>query len=56
MVRENVGEAEILNVLEDLIGRFASERKPNERLGDYVERVSYLASEQQIPGRIDPII
>jgi sulfite reductase (NADPH) hemoprotein beta-component len=56
MVRENVGEAEILNVLEDLLGRFASERRPEERLGDFVERVSYLASEQQIPGRIDPII
>jgi sulfite reductase (NADPH) hemoprotein beta-component len=56
MVRENVGEAEILKVLGELIGRFASERQPDERLGDYVERVSYLASEQQIPGRIDPII
>ncbi|HEX8062274.1 MAG TPA: NADPH-dependent assimilatory sulfite reductase hemoprotein subunit [Allosphingosinicella sp.] len=56
MVRENVGEAEILNVLEDLFSRFAAERHPEERLGDYVERVSYLASEQQIPGRIDPII
>jgi sulfite reductase (NADPH) hemoprotein beta-component len=56
MVRENIGEAEILNVLEDLLGRYASERQPDERLGDYVERVSYLASEQQIPGRIDPII
>jgi sulfite reductase (NADPH) hemoprotein beta-component len=56
MVRENVGEAEILNVLEELIGRYARERQPGERLGDFVERVSYLASEQQIPGRIDPII
>jgi sulfite reductase (NADPH) hemoprotein beta-component len=56
MVRENIGEAEILNVLEDLLGRYSSERGPDERLGDYVERVSYLASEQQIPGRIDPII
>ncbi|HEX8526191.1 MAG TPA: sulfite reductase, partial [Allosphingosinicella sp.] len=56
MVRENIGEGEILNVLEDLLGRYASERRPGERLGDFVERVSYLASEQQIPGRIDPII
>ena len=56
MVRENIGEAEILSVLEDLIGRFAAERQPGERLGDFVERVSYLASELQIPGRIDPII
>jgi sulfite reductase (NADPH) hemoprotein beta-component len=56
MVRENIGEAEILNVLEDLIGRFASEREPGERLGDFVERIAYLSSEQQVPGRIDPII
>ncbi|HEX8127355.1 MAG TPA: NADPH-dependent assimilatory sulfite reductase hemoprotein subunit [Allosphingosinicella sp.] len=56
MVRENIGEAEILNVLEDLLGRYAGERRLGERLGDFVERVSYLASEQQIPGRIDPII
>ncbi|HEX8511921.1 MAG TPA: NADPH-dependent assimilatory sulfite reductase hemoprotein subunit [Allosphingosinicella sp.] len=56
MVRENVGEAEILGVLEDLLGRYAAERQAGERLGDFVERVSYLASEQQIPGRIDPII
>lgn len=56
MVRENVGEAEILSVLEDLIGRYAAERKRDERLGDFVERVSYLSSEQQVPGRIDPII
>ncbi|HEX8468753.1 MAG TPA: NADPH-dependent assimilatory sulfite reductase hemoprotein subunit [Allosphingosinicella sp.] len=56
MVRENIGEAEILNVLDDLLGRYAGERQPDERLGDFVERVSYLASEQQIPGRIDPII
>jgi sulfite reductase (NADPH) hemoprotein beta-component len=56
MVRENIAEGEILAVLEELIGRFANERQPGERLGDFVERVSYLASEQQIPGRIDPII
>jgi sulfite reductase (NADPH) hemoprotein beta-component len=56
MVRENIGEAEILGVLEDLLGRYAAERKPGERLGDFVERVSYLASELQIPGRISPII
>lgn len=56
MVRENVGEAEILSVLEDLLGRYAAERQPNERLGDFVERVSYLSSDQQVPGRIDPII
>ncbi|HYJ82512.1 MAG TPA: assimilatory sulfite reductase (NADPH) hemoprotein subunit [Allosphingosinicella sp.] len=56
MVRENVAEAEILTVLDDLLGRYASERQPGERLGDFVERTAYLASEQQVPGRIDPII
>lgn len=56
MVRENVGEAEILTVLEDLLGRYAAERLPDERLGDFVGRVSYLASASQIPGRISPII
>jgi sulfite reductase (NADPH) hemoprotein beta-component len=56
MVRENVGEAEILSVLEDLLGRYAAERRPNERLGEFVGRVSYLASASQIPGRISPII
>jgi sulfite reductase (NADPH) hemoprotein beta-component len=56
MVRENVGEAEILEVLEDLLGRYAAERLAQERLGDFAERVSYLASETQIPGRISPVI
>ncbi len=56
MVRENIGEADILSVLEDLLARFAREREPGERLGDFVERVSYLASDQQFPGRISPVI
>jgi sulfite reductase (NADPH) hemoprotein beta-component len=56
MVRENAGEAEILAVLEDLLGRYAAERRPGERLGDFVGRVSYLASASQMPGRISPII
>jgi sulfite reductase (NADPH) hemoprotein beta-component len=56
IVRENVGEAEILNVLEDLLGRYAAERLSGERLGDFVERVAYLASVSQVPARIAPII
>ena len=56
MVRENVGETEILSVLEDLLSRYAAERRRGERLGDFVGRVSYLASASQIPGRISPII
>ncbi|HEU0133617.1 MAG TPA: sulfite reductase, partial [Allosphingosinicella sp.] len=56
MVRENVGEAEILAVLDDLLGRYAAERSDGERLGDFVERTSFLASTSQIPGRISPVI
>jgi sulfite reductase (NADPH) hemoprotein beta-component len=44
MVRENVGEAEILDVLGDLLGRYASEREPGERLGDFVGRSNYPGS------------
>ncbi|MEA3052011.1 MAG: sulfite reductase hemoprotein beta-component [Sphingomonadales bacterium] len=56
MVRENVGESEVLSVLEALLGRYAAERLPGERLGDFVERISYLASASQVPARITPII
>ena len=56
MVRENVGEAEILAVLDDLLGCYSAERLAGERLGDFVERSSYLASASQVPGRISPVI
>ncbi|HEX8380735.1 MAG TPA: NADPH-dependent assimilatory sulfite reductase hemoprotein subunit, partial [Allosphingosinicella sp.] len=56
MVRENAGEAEILAVLDDLLGRYSAERLAGERLGDFVERSSYLASASQVPGRISPVI
>jgi sulfite reductase (NADPH) hemoprotein beta-component len=46
MVRENAGEAEILDVLGDLLGRYASEREPGERLGDFVGRSGYPGSPQ----------
>jgi sulfite reductase (NADPH) hemoprotein beta-component len=50
MVRENVGESEILAVLEDLLGRFARERLDGERLGDFAERSQFLAGADPLPG------
>ena len=41
MVRENIGEEAILDLLGDLIGRFAREREPGERFGDFVSRIDY---------------
>jgi len=41
LVRENIGEEAILELLGDLFGRFAREREPSERLGDYVTRTDY---------------
>lgn len=44
MVLENVGEAAILALLTDLIGRYATERLPDERLGDFVVRSDFKPS------------
>jgi sulfite reductase (NADPH) hemoprotein beta-component len=41
LVRENIGEEAILELLGDLFGRFAREREVSERLGDFVTRVDY---------------
>jgi sulfite reductase (NADPH) hemoprotein beta-component len=41
MVRENIGEAAILALLDDLLGRYARERGAGERLGDFVTRTGY---------------
>ncbi|TDF34469.1 assimilatory sulfite reductase (NADPH) hemoprotein subunit [Alteromonadaceae bacterium M269] len=38
MYRENIGEEEIMSILDDLISRWASERQPNEAFGDFVIR------------------
>ncbi|MBP8235842.1 MAG: NADPH-dependent assimilatory sulfite reductase hemoprotein subunit, partial [Rhizorhabdus sp.] len=38
MIRENVGEAVILEVLDEVLGRYAREREPGERLGDFTIR------------------
>jgi sulfite reductase (NADPH) hemoprotein beta-component len=42
MYRENISEAEILTELNDLIGRWASERQPNEAFGDFVIRAEIV--------------
>lgn len=42
MVRENVGEPVILEVLADTLGRFARERKPGEHFGDFTIRAGIV--------------
>lgn len=43
MVLENVGEQAILELLGNVIGRFAGERLPEERFGDFAIRAGYAA-------------
>lgn len=38
MVRENVGEAVILELLDEVLGRYGREREPGERFGDFIIR------------------
>ncbi|MFL6844466.1 MAG: assimilatory sulfite reductase (NADPH) hemoprotein subunit [Allosphingosinicella sp.] len=40
--RENIGEAEILSVLADAIGRYAAGRQAGERFGDFLMRTGFL--------------
>ena len=42
MVRENVGEPVILEVLSDVIGRYAREREPGEHFGDFTIRAGIV--------------
>ena len=42
MIRENVGEPVILEVLADVIGRYAREREPGERFGDFTIRAGIV--------------
>ncbi|HZV58227.1 MAG TPA: sulfite reductase, partial [Sphingobium sp.] len=42
MVRENVNEAVILDVLDDALGRYAREREPGERFGDFTIRAGIV--------------
>jgi sulfite reductase (NADPH) hemoprotein beta-component len=39
---ENIGEAAILEILAETLGRFARERTPGERFGDFVLRAGYF--------------
>ncbi len=42
LYRENIGEAEILTTLDGLLARFAAERLPNERFGDFAVRAGIV--------------
>lgn len=42
MVRENVGEPVILEVLADALGRYAREREPGEHFGDFIIRAGIV--------------
>jgi sulfite reductase (NADPH) hemoprotein beta-component len=42
LYKSNVGEEEILAMLKPIIGRYATERKPGERFGDFVVRVGIV--------------
>ncbi|MGC4250915.1 MAG: NADPH-dependent assimilatory sulfite reductase hemoprotein subunit [Sphingobium sp.] len=42
MVRENVGEAAMLEVLDDALGRYAREREPGEHFGDFTIRAGIV--------------
>ena len=43
MYLENVGEAAILEALSEILGRYARERQPQERCGDFAIRAGYVA-------------
>ena len=43
MVLENVAEGEILDLLKDVLGRYAADRLPGERFGDFAIRAGYVA-------------
>ncbi|MEO6217564.1 MAG: NADPH-dependent assimilatory sulfite reductase hemoprotein subunit [Sphingomonas sp.] len=42
MVRENIGENQILDMLSDVLGRFSREREAGERFGDFVIRAGIV--------------
>jgi sulfite reductase (NADPH) hemoprotein beta-component len=45
MVGENIGEAAILEILGDQLGRYAREREPGEHFGDFVHRAGLLQAD-----------
>jgi sulfite reductase (NADPH) hemoprotein beta-component len=44
LYKENINEAEILNVLTPIINHYAKERQPDEHFGDFVIRSGYIAA------------
>jgi sulfite reductase (NADPH) hemoprotein beta-component len=42
LYRENIGEAAILDILGEMLGRYARERVGGERFGDFTLRAGYL--------------
>ncbi len=44
LYRENIGEAAILEILGEMLGRYGREREAGEHFGDFVHRAGYLAS------------
>lgn len=42
LYRENIGEEEILDALRPLLARYAAQRQPGERFGDFVIRAGYV--------------
>lgn len=44
LYRENIGEAQIIEALAPLLKRFAAERRPGERFGDFVVRADIVAA------------
>jgi sulfite reductase (NADPH) hemoprotein beta-component len=42
LYRENIGEPAILEILGEMLGRFARERTPGEHFGDFTMRAGYL--------------
>ncbi|MCD6662325.1 MAG: NADPH-dependent assimilatory sulfite reductase hemoprotein subunit [Comamonas sp.] len=49
LYRENVGEEVILAALDELFGRFASERAPGEHFGDFVARAKVVQPPKRRP-------
>jgi sulfite reductase (NADPH) hemoprotein beta-component len=43
MYKENITDTEIMTILDELIGQWASEREANEAFGDFVVRAGIVA-------------
>jgi sulfite reductase (NADPH) hemoprotein beta-component len=48
MIGENIGEEKILEILGDLLGRFARERQPGEHFGDFLHRSEAIDAAQRL--------